>query len=202
MVVLCLKINIYLVGTVQTTNHQEHHQSAFSDYVQYQNQLLAKCSEAADTGYSAELVGLPRDTFPSGDDRENAADTSHPAELVGLPRDTIPSGDDEKFAANQIGLLLHLITRSGGRVQALSPNVWIIDIYGQTMIVSCTQSSEYYRTCLRESIEIPKSVAMWRNYLTSWGISSTTAMIEDVPIIVAFGGESVLLPTSSYDSQV
>ena len=160
--------------TVHTIDHQQYYQSALADDVHQDNHhqstlarhSIVQCSEEADPGHTAELVGLPRSTIP----------------LV----------YDWEFAINQITLLLSSIAGSG-RIQSLLPNVWTIDICGQTMMISCTQNIGCYRACLYKSIdEVPESVAMWRHYLTSLGLSSTTVMIDDVPTIVAFGGVSVL----------
>ena len=161
--------------TVHTIDHQQYYQSALADdmHQSYHHQStlarhsVVQCSEDADPG--------------------------HTAELVGLPRSSIPLEYDWEFAAEHIRLLLSSIARSGGRIHSLLPNVWTIDICGQTMMISCTQNIGCYRACLHKSIdEVPESVAMWRDYLISLGLSSTTVMIDGVPTIVAFGGVSVL----------
>lgn len=162
---------------VHTIDHQQHYQDALADLSLFARHSIVECSEAADTGHSAEIVGLPRVM--------------------------IPSVYDWEFAINHIRLILSSITTNGGIIQPLLPNVCNIGINGQTMMLSCTQSIALYRACLHKSIDkVPEHVARWRDYLTSVGISSSTIMIDDVPTIVAFGGVSVLLPTASDGSPV
>ena len=91
-----------------------------------------------------------------------AADIGHSAELVGLPRAIVTSVYDWEFVIDHIRMLLSSITTNGGSVQRLLPNVWnVIDINRQTTIISCTQNIGLYRECLHKSIdEVPEGVAV------------------------------------------
>ena len=128
-----------------------------------------------------------------------AVDTSDATELVGLSSSTDdPLVYDKESVTNLMRLLWSSLIRSGGRAKLLSPNKWIIDIHGKTMIIVLTKDLAVYSKHLHKSANrVPECVARWRNHLMSLGVSSITTMMHDIPTIIAFGGVSVLLPTSS-----
>ena len=136
---------------------------------------MVECSEAADTSDSTELAGLPTSTND-------------------------PLIHDEELVTDLMELLWSSLIRSGGRATLLSPNQWIVDMHGQTMIIVLTKDLAVYSKHLHKSADrVPECVARWRDHLMSLGVSSTITMIHNIPTIIAFGGVSVLLPTSSHN---
>ena len=161
-------------------DHQQCNQDVPLDQICHQLSLAAcsqprvvQCSEAVDTGDLTELAGLPTSTSD-------------------------PLVHEKESVTNLMGLLLSSMISGGGRAELLSTNQWIIKIHGQTLIIVLTKNIAIYSKHLRKSADVvPECVAGWRNHLMSLGVSSTTTMMHDIPTIIAFGGVSVLLPTSS-----
>lgn len=93
--------------------------------------------------------------------------------------------------------LLSAMIHDGGQIRSLSSRHLIIEIQGQTITIIFTNDVAFFtkHAHLSEYVQTPAHIARWREHLIALGIDSTSAMINDTPIVIAFGSVSVLFQT-------